>query len=123
MRIAIAPPEVKDTASLLRAMRQSGIADPILKSVIDSRHKWVELPGLFNPPDVASLLSLRGVHPTPVMQRVYSASPGIRRIVGRLDPAGRALDGVESALDSTLRGDSSRMSVARDKRGNPRLAD
>ncbi len=119
--IAIAPPEVHDTGALLRAMRLSGIAEPIVKSVTDSRRKWIEVPGLFNPPDIASLLALRGrgVHPTAVMQRVYSASPGIRRIVGRLDPSGKALDGVESALDSVLRGDSSRTSVARDKRGNP----
>jgi cell division protein FtsI (penicillin-binding protein 3) len=118
MHIAIAPPEVRDTAKLLRAMRQSGIADAILKSVIDSRHKWIEVPGLFVPPDVAALIALRGVHATPVMQRVYSTSPGIRRIVGRLDPSGKALDGIEAALDSTLRGDSARASVARDKRGN-----
>lgn len=117
-RVAIAPPEVKDTAALLRVMRQSGIPAPILSWVTDSRHKWVEVPGLFNPPDIAALLAIRGVHATPVMQRVYSTSPGIRRIVGRLDPSGRALDGVESALDSVLRGDSSRMSVARDKHGN-----
>lgn len=117
-RIAVAPQEVKDTAALLRAMRRNRISNAIVKSVTDSRHKWIEVPGLFNPPEVASLVALRGVHATPVMQRVYSASPGIRRIVGRLDPAGRALDGVESALDRILRGDSSRMSVARDKRGN-----
>ena len=117
--LAIAPPEVRDTAGLLRAMRQNGIADPILKAVLDSRHKWIEVPGLFNPGEIPTLLAMRGVHPTAVMQRVYSTSPGIRRIVGRLDADGKALDGVESALDSVLRGDSSRMSVARDKRGNP----
>ena len=118
LHIAIAPPEVRDTATLLRAMRQSGIADPVIKSVIDSRHKWIDVPGAFTPPDVSALVALRGVHATPVMQRVYSTSPGIRRIVGRLDPSGKALDGIESALDSALRGDSSRASVARDKRGN-----
>jgi cell division protein FtsI (penicillin-binding protein 3) len=116
--IAIAPPEVRDTATLLRAMRQSGIANAVINAVIDSRHKWIEVPGLFNPSEIGSLLAQRGVHPSAVMQRVYSTSPGIRRIVGRLDPSGRALDGVESALDSVLRGDSSRMSVARDKHGN-----
>ncbi|MBA3646266.1 MAG: PASTA domain-containing protein [Gemmatimonadaceae bacterium] len=118
VRIAIAPPEVRDTAKLLRSMRQVGMSDAILKSVIDSRHKWIDVPGVFVPPDVATLVSMRGVHATAVMQRVYSTSPGIRRIVGRLDPAGNALDGIEAALDSTLRGDSARASVARDKRGN-----
>lgn len=116
--VAIAPPEVKDTPALLRAMRLSGIAEPIVKSVAGSRQKWIDLAGPFNTRDVAALLAVRGVHSTPVMQRVYSASPGIRRIVGRLDPSGRALDGVEAALDSILRGDSSLTSVARDKRGN-----
>lgn len=117
-RIAIAPPEVRDTARLLRAMRQSRIPDAVLKLVTDSRRKWIEVPGLFDPPEVASLLAMRGVHPISVMQRVYSASPGIRRIVGRLDPTGKALDGVESALDSVLRGEGSRTTIARDKRGN-----
>src|SRR6266540_1292522 len=117
-RIAIAPPEVSDTAGLLRSMRRVGMPEPVIKSVVDSRHRWVDVPGLFNAVDVAPLLSMHGIHATAVMQRVYSASPGIRRIVGRLDSEGRALDGVESALDSILRGDSARSSVARDKRGN-----
>ncbi|MDQ6718444.1 MAG: penicillin-binding protein 2 [Gemmatimonadota bacterium] len=116
--IAIAPPEVRDTAALLKAMRASQIAEPVLKSVTDSRHKWIDVPGLFNQQEIALLLTMKGVHTTPVMQRVYSTSPGIRRIVGRLDPTGRALDGIESMLDSVLRGDSARSAVARDKRGN-----
>src|SRR5207237_96059 len=74
--------------------------------------------GVYNPPDVARLTALRGVHTTPAIRRVYAASPGIQRIIGRLDATGRALDGIESTLDSTLRGDSSRNSVARDQRGN-----
>jgi Cell division protein FtsI/penicillin-binding protein 2 len=117
--IAIAPQQVRDTARLLAALKQTGISDSAAKSIFRPGRKWVDLPQLFNSQDVERILGMRGVVTTPVMRRVYAASPGIQRIVGRLDGNGRALDGIESALDSTLRGDSARSSVARDKRGNP----
>src|SRR5205823_6157054 len=97
------------------AMKQSVIPDSVGKSVFLPRRKWVDLPQLFNRQDVEPLLKMRGVHASPVMRRVYASSPGIQRIVGRLDDNGRALDGIESTLDSALRGDSARSSVARDK--------
>lgn len=116
--IAIAPPQVRDTQAVMRAMKGSGIPDSIANLVFRPGRKWLDLPGVYNPTDVEKLIGIRGVHTSPDMRRVFSASPGIQRIVGRLGPNGVALDGIESTMDSTLRGDSSRNSVARDKRGN-----
>jgi cell division protein FtsI (penicillin-binding protein 3) len=48
---------------------------------------------------------------------VYSRSGGIRRIVGSVDRQGNPLDGLELALDTVLRGDSGRVTLARDKSG------
>ena len=67
--------------------------------------------------DVASISKLNGVHLTPVLQRVYGNSGGIKRIVGSLDGRGNPLDGLELALDSILRGDSGKVSLARDNNG------
>jgi cell division protein FtsI (penicillin-binding protein 3) len=62
---------------------------------------------------------LNGIHLTPVLQRVYANSGGIKRIVGSLDGHGNPLDGLELALDTLLRGDSGRVRLARDKDGRP----
>jgi len=52
-----------------------------------------------------------------VLQRVYANSGGIQRIVGTLDGRGNPIDGLELALDTLLRGDSGKVSLARDKDG------
>ncbi len=116
-QIAIAPAELRDSGAVLRVLRARGVPEPIVRAIKDPRRRWVEVPGLFAASDIASIAGVRGVHVTAVMQRVYSNSAGVRRIVGRIDAGGKALDGVESALDPVLRGDSGRASVARDKSG------
>ena len=116
-RISIAPNEVKNPTSLSRELHRLGVADAWIKNSLDRRKKWITLPGSFVASDIAQLISLAGVHPDAVMNREYTSAPGVRRIVGALDPEGRPLGGIELALDSILRGDSSVSAVARDVRG------
>ncbi len=116
-RVAVALPEVRDTGLVLRALRQARVDAALVRAAIDRRRRWVDLPGLYSQSDIASLSKLSGVHLTPVLQRVYARSSGIRSIVGSLDGQGNPLDGLELALDATLRGDSGRVSLARDKSG------
>ena len=58
------------------------------------------------------------MHHKPAMDREYDSSAGIRRIVGRVDPSGKPMDGIELALDDILRGDTGQVRVARDKSGH-----
>jgi len=118
-RVAVALPEVRDTAFVLRALGRARLDASAVHAAIARRRRWIDLPGLYTASDVASISKLNGVHLTPVLQRVYGNSGGIKRIVGSLDGRGNPLDGLELALDSLLRGDSGRVSLARDNNGRP----
>ena len=116
-RLSIAPSEVKNPTGLSRSLREMGVGKQWIAYALDKRKKWVTLPGTYVASDVADIVSLAGVHPDAVMNREYTSAPGIRRIVGALDPQGRPLGGIELALDSVLRGDSAVSAIARDVRG------
>ena len=115
--VSIAPNEVNDARALGRELRALRVGNEWIRASLDKRQKWVTLPGFYVPSDMAQLTSLKGVHTRSVMSREYPRAPGIRRIVGNLDPDGRPLGGIELALDSVLRGDSAVAAVARDVRG------
>lgn len=116
-RISIAPGEIKDPAIVVRDLRDAGVRPEWIRASVDKRRKWITLPGLYFSADVSDLISRAGVHPVSVMSREYAIAPGIRRIVGALDASGRAVGGIEQALDSILRGDSAVAAVARDVHG------
>jgi len=116
-RVAVALPEVRDTAFVLKALRHAQLDVTAVHSAIARRRRWIDLPGLYSAADVASISKLNGIHLTPVLQRVYGNSEGIKRIVGSLDGRGNPMNGLELALDSLLRGDSGSVSLARDNNG------
>jgi cell division protein FtsI (penicillin-binding protein 3) len=118
-RVAVALPEIRDTAFVVKALRRAKIDANVLHAAMARRRRWIELPGLYSASDVAGLSRLNGIHLTPVLQRVYANSAGIQRIVGALDNRGQPVTGLELALDTILRGDSTRVRLARDKSGRP----
>lgn len=118
-RISVAPREVLAHTALAAALRDAGIAPRWIRAAVDTTRRWVDIPGAFPPTDVAPVVSLRGVYPRPMMDRVYARSGGIRPLVGRVAPDGRALDGIERALDAVLRGDTTVVRVPRDRNGRP----
>lgn len=116
-RISIAPNEVKSPIALSRELRALGVSKQLVRASVDRRKKWVTLPGIYVASEIATLGSFAGVHPDAVMNREYTTAPGVRRIVGSLDPQGRPLGGIELALDTVLRGDSGVSAIARDVGG------
>lgn len=118
-RVAVALPEVRDTAFILKALHHARVDADAVRAAIARRRRWIDLPGLYSTADVASISKLNGIHLTPVLQRVYANSGGIKRIVGSLDGQGNPMDGLELALDTLLRGDSGKVRLARDKDGRP----
>lgn len=117
VKIAVALPEVRDTAFAIRALRSSRLDATPVRAAIARKRRWVELPGLHDPARISSLVKLNGIHFTPVLQRVYAPSGGVRRIVGGLDGKGIPLDGIELGLDTVLRGDSAPVTMARNRDG------
>ena len=119
VRIAVALPEMRDTGFVIAALKRARVDVTPMRSALAQKRRWVELPGLYVPSRVSSVSKLNGVHFTPVLQRVYAPSSGARRIVGGLDARGKAVDGIELGLDSVLRGDSARVTLARNTDGRP----
>ena len=119
VQISVAPGQVRNRSALGRDLRLASVDPRFVSMSLDSTRKWVNVPGMYLPSDVAAASALRGVYAKPVMDRVYATSGGIRRIVGRVGPNRVALDGIELALDSLLRGDTTTVRVARDKNGRP----
>jgi cell division protein FtsI (penicillin-binding protein 3) len=104
VRLDIAPTEVKKPGELAAALRRAGVAPEFVRRATDRRRKWVELPGRFLSTDIEEILAMRGVHPRPVLERVPPSTDGLRRLLGTVDREGRAIGGMEAALDGALRG-------------------
>lgn len=117
VRVALALPEIRDTAFVVAALRRGRVDVSPVRSALVRKRRWVELPGLYDPSKISALAKLNGVHFTPVLQRVYAPSTGIRRIVGGIDAKGKPVDGIELGLDGVLRGDSARVTLARNRDG------
>ncbi len=117
VKLDIAPPEVKSRQALRQALTVAGVPAATVARATDPARKWVPVPGRYVASDVARLSAMRGVYTTPIIERAYASSEGLRRIIGRVDANGRALDGVELALDSILRGVPGSATVMRDGRG------
>ena len=116
-RVAVALPEVRDTALVIKALSRARVDADAVRAAIARRRRWIDLPGVYSTSDLASISRLNGIHLTPVLQRVYANSSSIKRIIGRLDGQGNALDGLELSLDTLLRGDSGKVRLARDRDG------
>ena len=117
VRLEIAPREVIDVTKLRRALAKAGVSKEWVARATDRKRAWVVLPGRFVALDVAPVTALRGVHPTTLASRSYAISAGSRGIIGSVNANGDAVDGLELALDSILRGTAGQAMLVRDVRG------
>jgi len=118
VRLEIAPREVKEVRALRRALLGAGVEQSWVMRATDAQRSWVALPGRYVAEDVAAITAMRGVYTTPVSDRSYAASAGLRAVLGRVDDEGHGLDGLELALDSLLRGSNGASQLVRDVRGH-----
>src|SRR5947207_13760049 len=117
VRLDVAPHEVRDLRALRDALLRAGVARDWALKVTDLSRAWVVLPGRFVAEDVAALTAMRGVYTTPVSERAYSASPGLRPLLGRVNASGEGSDGLELVLDSLLRGSDGASQLMHDVHG------
>ena len=118
VKLDIAPPEVRDLRTLRVALQRAKIPREWVSRATDGARRWVSLPGRYLAADVAPIITMRGVYTTPIIERAYAFSEGTRRIIGRVDADGNAVDGIELALDSLLRGVPGVATVMKDARGH-----
>jgi cell division protein FtsI (penicillin-binding protein 3) len=118
VKLDIAPKDVRDLRKLKIALVRAKIPREWVARATDSSRKWVSLPGRYLAMDVASVSAMRGVFTTPIVERAYTFSESMRRIVGRVDADGKPVDGVELALDTLLRGTPGTSTVMKDARGH-----
>ena len=120
VRINVAPGELRarDRKALTAALTRLGVPATTRRRALDRRVKWVPIPGRYLAVDIEQIARIRGVYAEPAMERVTSASRGTLSLIGRVDGAGVATDGLERALDHLLRGEQGEAVLARDVTGN-----
>ncbi|MES2178573.1 MAG: penicillin-binding protein 2 [Gemmatimonadota bacterium] len=117
VKLDVAPKELRDPRKLAVALTRARVPKEWVLRATDTSRRWVSLPGRYLAIDVAAITAMRGVYSTPIIERSYAFSAGTRRIVGRVDQDGNAVDGLELALDSLLEGIPGRATVMKDAHG------
>ena len=117
VRLAVTPQNVQAPEELRTALQRARVPAVAIARALDRNRKWVELPGRYLSSDAADAIGIRGVHATASSARVAPSTDGLRRLLGTIDDEGRAIGGIESALDSLLRGSPGRRALLRDGKG------
>jgi cell division protein FtsI (penicillin-binding protein 3) len=112
VHLRVAPREVKNRRALAVALSRAGIGADWVRRATDTTEKWVEIPGHYLATDVQGITATPGVHPEPLVDRVPIASEGLRRVIGHPPD-----EGLESTLDSVLRGVGVQETLLRNARG------
>ena len=115
----MAPHDVRDRSVLARALARAGVPDPWIKRATDGERRWVTIPTRVFPGPAGAATALRGVHATPVAERVALGPAGLGAVVGHVGVDGTGADGIEAALDSVLRGSVGQTVELRDGLGRP----
>jgi cell division protein FtsI (penicillin-binding protein 3) len=120
VQLAIAPREVVERAKLRRALQALKVEPAVVARALDAATAWVVIPDRFVALDAAPATALAGVHATALVARSYSLSEGAQRLIGHVDAANNAVDGIELSLDSILRGTPGSATLVRDRKGQSR---
>jgi cell division protein FtsI (penicillin-binding protein 3) len=120
VRLEIAPREVKEPRKLRSALSKLHVEPSVIARALDTSTKYLTVPGRFLAVDAASAMVLRGVHSFGSLDRSYAVSAGAQGILGHVDGDNKAVDGLELALDSILRGQPGAATIVRDSHGQGR---
>lgn len=120
VRLEIAPREVNEPRKLRAALSRLRVDQSVIARALDTSTKYLTVPGRFLAVDAAPAMALRGVHSFGSLDRSYAVSAGAQGILGHVDGDNKAVDGLELALDSILRGQPGSSTIVRDSRGQGR---
>ena len=116
--LSVAPREVRDRDAAVAAMRQRlGLSRAAARRATDPERAWVVLPGRFTAEQRRQAGDLRGFHWERRLDRFYPQGRVGRELLGGVTADGRALGGMEQAMDGVLRGRDGYSVLRRDARG------
>lgn len=117
-RINIAPREVRDRPGLARTLQTATqLDDRTIRRVLDTKRKWIVLPGDY-PSEVREALDRTpGVYFDRVLRRFYPHGDVALDILGGVNSAGSAVGGIELEYDSVLSGTPGVATLRRDHLG------
>lgn len=117
-RINISPRDVQNRKALATRLKSlTKLDDATVRRALDTRKKWVVLPGRYETSVRQALDGVAGVHFDRVQMRFYPRGTIARDILGAVNSAGDALSGVELEFDSVLSGKPGLATVRRGPRG------
>ncbi|MDX1673297.1 MAG: penicillin-binding transpeptidase domain-containing protein [Longimicrobiales bacterium] len=120
IQVAVAPREVEDRAAVRAALgRGLGLSSRWQRRAVDTRKRWVVLPGRYDPTVRAAVDDLRGVYLDRTLERFRPHGDLAASLIGRTGADGRALSGVELEADSLLSGTVGYAVLRRDATGAP----
>jgi cell division protein FtsI (penicillin-binding protein 3) len=103
--VAVAPAEITDRREVTKRLVDAlGLSKSAARRATDTRRKWVVLPGRFTVEQRRKLGEMRGLHLSRQLERFYPQGDVGREVMGTVSADGRALGGIEQAMDSVLRG-------------------
>lgn len=121
--VSIAPREIRDRAEVLdRLVHGLGLTRATARRYTDPRQRWVVVPGRFTVEQQRGLPELRGVFVDRKLERFYPQGDVGREVLGNVSGDGRAMGGIEQAMDSLLRGADGFAVMRRDARGRKEAA-
>jgi cell division protein FtsI (penicillin-binding protein 3) len=116
--LSIAPREVRDRGDAVRRLtRALGLPRAEARRATDPRRAWVVLPGRFTVEERRALGDLRGFYVERRLERFYPQGEVGREVLGTVSGDGRAMGGIEQAMDSLLRGTDGFSVLRRDAHG------
>lgn len=116
--LSVAPREVRDRDAAVAAMRERlGLSRAAARRATDPERAWVVLPGRFTAEQRRQAGDLRGFHWERRLDRFYPQGRVGRELLGGVTADGRALGGMEQAMDGVLRGRDGYSILRRDARG------
>lgn len=116
--VSIAPRELQDRGEAVRRLtRALGLTRAEARRATDPGRAWVVLPGRFSVEQRRGLGDARGLYVERKLERFYPQGDVGREVLGGVSGDGRALGGIEQAMDSLLRGTDGFSVLRRDALG------
>jgi len=116
--LSIAPNELRDRDEMVGRLSDAlDLSRAAARRATDPRRRWVVLPGHFSAEQRRALGDARGLHWERRLERFYPQGRVGREVLGGMSGDGRALGGIEQAMDEALRGRDGYSILRRDARG------
>lgn len=116
--LSIAPIELRDRDAMVRRLVETlELSRAAARRATDPKRRWTVLPGRFSAEQRRALGDARGLHWERRLERFYPQGRVGREVLGGVSGDGRALGGMEQAMNDVLSGRDGYSIVRRDAKG------